>query len=118
VAQAVELLQGRVDRPFLLVGDLNLPPRDHALDALYATHDEADRLPRWCPRPTHQGLRKLDYVFVPRGTVEVASRLRISFRPRWSDHARLAVDVRVTGGTWRREGRTPPDGSPRKGHTA
>lgn len=95
VAFLADLLSQEADRPCVLAGDLNLPPRDTALDALYASHEEADHFPRRFPRPTHQGLRKLDYVFVPRSLVRRMSQLRISFRPAWSDHARLAVDVEL-----------------------
>jgi endonuclease/exonuclease/phosphatase family metal-dependent hydrolase len=93
VAHAVGLLEAQPDRPCVLAGDLNLPPWDRALDPLYATHQEADRWGRRWSRPTHQGFRKLDYVFVPRGSMRVVPPLRISFRPRWSDHARLAVRI-------------------------
>ncbi len=121
VAHACRLLAARSERPFVLAGDLNLPPWNCALDPLYATHQEADRWGRRWSRPTHQGLRKLDYVFVPGGPMRVVSRLHIGFRPRWSDHARLAVRIApATGESGRRQGfrhGTPPDGSPRKGHT-
>lgn len=98
VAYATDLLSRDADRPCVLAADLNLSPRDAALDALYASHEEADRFPRRFPRPTHQGLRKLDYVFAPRDLVRFVSRLRISFRPAWSDHARLAVDLGLADG--------------------
>jgi endonuclease/exonuclease/phosphatase family metal-dependent hydrolase len=76
----------RDDVPTVLAGDLNLTPWRHALDGLYATCQEGEWLPRRLARPTHRGLRKLDYVFVP------ADRLRMDgyalrFRCRLSDHA-------------------------------
>ena len=105
VAAALALLDGDDARPVVLAGDLNLPPWSAALDPLYASHREADRLPRWASRPTHQGLRKLDYVFVPRTGVRRTARLHVAFRPRWSDHARLSVELELD-----------PDGSLRSDH--
>jgi endonuclease/exonuclease/phosphatase family metal-dependent hydrolase len=79
--------------PILLAGDLNLTPRRHALDELYRTHQEAERLPRWLPRPTHNSLRKLDYVFVPRDRLRI-SGYTLRFRCALSDHA--LVRARIT----------------------
>jgi hypothetical protein len=79
--------------PTILAGDLNLPPWNDALDVLYADHQEADRWPRRLSRPTHRGLRKLDYVFVPRARLRIVGPIGIAFRPRLSDHARITAAV-------------------------
>lgn len=77
-------------KPIVLAGDLNLSPRREVLDPLYRTHQEVDRCPRWLPRPTHRGLRKLDYVFVPRDRLRIDGR-SIRCRPGLSDHALVSA---------------------------
>lgn len=81
------------EAPTVVAGDLNLPPRHRGLDVLYASHREAEHLPRWLARPTHLGLRKLDYLFVPRSRMRVVGGLSVRFHPRMSDHARLSAVV-------------------------
>jgi endonuclease/exonuclease/phosphatase family metal-dependent hydrolase len=98
VSAAAAWLAERTDVPTVLAGDLNLPPRRRALDVFYADHEEADRWPRRFPRPTHVGLRKLDYVFVPRNRMRVRGGLSITFHRRLSDHARLAAEIEETRG--------------------
>jgi endonuclease/exonuclease/phosphatase family metal-dependent hydrolase len=97
-AEQVELaaawLAERADgSPTVLAGDLNLSPWQSALDPLYRSHQEADRLPRVLGRPTHLGLRKLDYIFVPRDRMRIAGSISIRFRCRLSDHARISATV-------------------------
>jgi endonuclease/exonuclease/phosphatase family metal-dependent hydrolase len=94
VGYAADLLADQPgDLPTVLAGDLNLTPWNSALTPWYRRGDEADRLPRRLSRPTHRSLRKLDYVFAPRGTVRIAGPLRLSWQCRLSDHARLSVPV-------------------------
>jgi endonuclease/exonuclease/phosphatase family metal-dependent hydrolase len=78
--------------PTVLAGDLNLSPRRRVLDGLYRTREEAGRFPRWLPRPTHRGLRKLDYVFVPRDRLRFYG-YSLRFRCRQSDHALVRTRV-------------------------
>jgi endonuclease/exonuclease/phosphatase family metal-dependent hydrolase len=94
VALAAEwLAERRGGPPTVLAGDLNLPPWSRGLDVVYADHQEADRWPRRLGRPTHRGLRKLDYVFVPRDRLRIAGRIGIAFRLRLSDHARITASI-------------------------
>lgn len=94
VAFAAEwLADDRDAAPTVLAGDLNLPPWNPALDVLYAEGEEADRWPRRLARPTHRGLRKLDYVFVPSGRMRIVGSVGIAFRCRLSDHARITANV-------------------------
>lgn len=90
---AIDPADGEPGVPTVLAGDLNLPPRHRALDALYASHREAERMPRCCARPTHRGFRKLDYLFIPRSGMRFVGGLSVRFRPRLSDHARISAVV-------------------------
>jgi endonuclease/exonuclease/phosphatase family metal-dependent hydrolase len=95
--------------PTVVAGDLNLVPWRSALDAFYRDHAEADRLPRALARPTQRGLRKLDYVFVPRAQMVIDGSISVAFRCRLSDHARIAARVAIrpaSAGVQRRDGQS------------
>jgi endonuclease/exonuclease/phosphatase family metal-dependent hydrolase len=93
VLASVDWLDARAaGKAIVLAGDLNLPPRSPALDGLYRTCQEAERLPRWSARPTHCGFRKLDYMFVPRDRLRLDG-YALRFRCRYSDHALVRVRV-------------------------
>jgi hypothetical protein len=93
---AAEVLDdGPQELPTALAGDLNQSPWSRGLDRWYSDHQEADRLPRFVPVPTYRGLRKLDYVFVPRDRMRIVGCPRRAVRLRLSDHVRLTVGVEV-----------------------